>query len=327
MYIGSIPFSASIAMNILVTGSSGFIGFHLTKSLLLKGHSVTGIDNHNNYYDVSLKKERLKLLGNERFSFWNMDINQLDQLTGNFDIAINLAAQAGVRVKNSQEKFYKHSNIEGFKSFTNFCIKNKVQRIIYASSSSVYSDKSKKKFNETSTELCPKSLYGKSKLINEKLAESISSEGISLIGLRFFSVYGPYGRPDMAYYSFAKSIMQDENITLFNKGMLSRDMTYIDDIVDGVNNSIDYISQQPKGTHEIFNLGNDQPVKTIDLLKLLEKKYNKKAKIIFKESMNESEYTHADISKAKKILGYKPDINFDEGMERFLDWFENYENI
>jgi UDP-glucuronate 4-epimerase len=316
-------------MKVLVTGSSGFIGFHLIKNLLNLGYEVVGIDDHNDYYNPDLKLKRLALLNSKKFSFHLLDINNISIKDRNFDLAINLAAQAGVRVSKDKECLYESSNIAGFKSFCNFCREKDIKKIIYASSSSVYSDINKGKFCENETILKPKSKYGKSKLSNELYAsELIKSYDLSMVGLRFFSVYGPFGRPDMAYYSFTKAIKENRTINLNNKGNMFRDMTFIDDIVQGILGAIDYIfKSENSNKNEIFNLGNDAPIKTSYLLSKIEKNIGKKALIQDSTTENENIKTHANITKAKNLLGYTPKVSFDQGIERFLDWHKHYENI
>jgi len=316
-------------MKILVTGSSGFIGFHLIKKLLSYGHEVIGVDNHNDYYSPALKSKRLSLLNAKNFRFYENDINNILIDEKDFDLAINLAAQAGVRLPAEKEYLYEHSNVKGFKSFCNFCIKHDINQILYASSSSVYSDINQGKFCELSTTLKPKSRYGASKLQNEIYAsELIKSNDLSMVGLRFFSVYGPFGRPDMAYYAFTKAIKKNEIINLNNNGNMYRDMTFIDDVITGIIGAIDYVfNAESKNKNEIFNLGNDSPIKTSYLLQKIEHKIGKKALINHKSTENEAQKTHADISKAKNLLGYEPKVDFDEGIEIFLDWHKHYENL
>ena len=316
-------------MKVLVTGSSGFIGFHLIKELLNAGYDVVGIDDHNDYYNPDLKLKRLALLNSKNFSFHALDINNISIEDRNFDLAINLAAQAGVRVSKDKEYLYESTNIAGFESFCKFCTENDINKILYASSSSVYSDTGKEKFYEHEASLEPKSKYGKSKLLNEIYAsELIKSYDLSMVGLRFFSVYGPFGRPDMAYYSFAKAIKENKAISLNNEGNMYRDMTFIDDIIQGTLGAIDYIfNQDSKNKNEIFNLGNDAPIKTSYLLHKIEKIIGKKAIVQSFTTDNENFKTHADITKAKNLLGYDPKVSFDQGIERFLDWHKHYENI
>ena len=316
-------------MKILVTGSSGFIGFHLIKRLLSAGHKVVGIDDNNDYYNPKLKYKRLALLDSKNFTSYECDINNISITEKNFDLALNLAAQAGVRVSKEKEFLYEHSNIKGFKSLCNFCKNNYINKIIYASSSSVYADIGNSKYCETSTPLIPKSIYGKSKLANEMHAtELIKSDDLTLVGLRFFSVYGPYGRPDMAYYAFTKAIKEKETINLNNNGNMYRDMTYIDDIIDGIFGAIDYVMDPVNvNKNEIFNLGNDAPIKIEEMLHRLELIIERKAIIKTMISKNEAFITHADITKAKNLLGYDPKVCFAQGIEEFLDWHKHNENI
>ena len=316
-------------MKVLVTGSSGFIGFHLIEELLNAGHEVVGIDDHNDYYNPDLKFKRLALLDSKNFTFHQMDINNITLEDRNFDLAINLAAQAGVRVSREKEYLYEYSNIKGFKSFCNFCIEKNIDNILYASSSSVYSDNIKGKFYEEETFLEPKSLYGLSKLSNEIYASELAKScNLSMVGLRFFSVYGPFGRPDMAYYSFTEAIKENRTISLNNEGNMYRDMTFIDDIIRGILGAIDYVFKpECKNKNEIFNLGNDAPIETSYLLRTIEKIIGKKVLIEHFKTKNENIKTHADISKAKNLLGYDPKVSFDQGIKRFLDWHKHYEDI
>ncbi len=244
-------------------------------------------------------------------------------------MAINLAAQAGVRVKKDKEHLYEHSNIKGFKAFCSFCKLNNISKIIYASSSSVYCDSTREKFCENKSELKPKSKYGLSKLLNENYASKICNESdISIIGLRFFSVYGPYGRPDMAYFLFTEALKNSKSIYLHNKGLMARDMTYIDDIINGIEASLKYLFKENKQIkNEIFNLGNNFPITTNNLLRTLSEKLNKSCEIKNIHTKNEIQNTHADISKAKNLLGYQPKINFDNGIDNFLKWHSKYENL
>ena len=312
-------------MHIIVTGSSGFIGYHLIKKLLELGFKVTGIDNHNDYYDQILKKKRCSALKSDNFTFVNADISELKDIGNDFDIAINLAAQAGVRVSKEREYLYKKTNINGFKSFVELCEKNNINKIIYASSSSVYSDDEKKKFVEDAVNLNPKSIYGQSKLQNEIFADEFSKrQSIKFLGLRFFSVYGPWGRPDMAYFIFTESLKKGNKITLYDNGKMLRDMTYIDDIVDGIIGSVQHITSNKMLNHEIFNLGNDCPISTISLLETIEKILGIKSKRIMKASENEAFFTHANIEKAKKILAYNPKTDLNEGIRKFIEWHNWY---
>ena len=312
-------------MRVLITGVAGFIGFHLAKKLLEKGFKITGIDNMNNYYDQKLKKLRISNLRSTNFEFKKLDINDLSFLRGKFDLVINLAAQPGVRVSEKYKKNYEHSNISGFKRLIDYCLQNNIKKIIYASSSSVYDDSSLIPFSEDITILKPKSLYGETKLFNEKYIDRMNSR-LDSIGLRFFSVYGPFGRPDMAYFSFTRSIKENKLIKLHNNGSMMRDMTFIDDAIDGIVKSIDLLmNTDSKIDNEKFNIGNDSPISTFELLKTLEKYINIKAQTESFIALNESRYTHADLNKSKSFLGYNPKTTFEEGIKEFLSWYKNYE--
>ena len=312
-------------MRILITGVAGFIGFHLTKKLLQKGYEITGIDNINDYYSQSLKIHRLTILKSKNFFFKELDINQIKSMNNEFDLVINLAAQAGVRLSEEKKSNYQYSNIDGFKKVIDYCITNSIGKVIYASSSSVYDDSSSQAFSENTTNLKPKSLYGETKLFNENYAEEFKDK-IDLLGLRFFSVYGPLGRPDMAYFSFTESIKNQEMITLHNSGSMARDMTFIDDAIDGIINSINFIiNPNNEIKNEIFNIGNDSPILTSKLLETLERKLKITAQIQNIEVLNESSYTHANLDKSRKILGYNPSVRFEDGIDDFLEWHKNYE--
>jgi len=311
-------------MNILLTGAAGFIGFHISSSLLEKGHEVTGIDNLNNYYDVSLKKNRLNfLLKNKKFVFLNGDINNLKELKNKkFDVVLNFAAQAGVRLPKEQFHKYTHSNINGFRNICDYCIKNNIDKLIYASSSSVYGNQNSKLLSEN-LDLKPLSFYGKTKQFNENYMDQISSKyGISSIGLRFFSEYGEYGRPDMAYYLFTKNIIENNDIFLNNNGNMARDMTHIQDINRGVLSSISYLPNV-KEKNEIVNLGNSSPIKTSFLLNFIEDRLKKKAKIIHKSTSNEIKQTYACLKKSTKLLKYRPEVTFEDGLNDFIDWLKS----
>ena len=312
-------------MKILVTGVAGFIGFHLAKKLIEQRHEIVGIDNINDYYDTNLKKSRLSILESENFEFNELDINQVSSLNKNFDLIINLAAQAGVRVPEEKKANYQHSNVDGFKKVVDYCIEHSIEKLIYASSSSVYDDSCSQSFSENDTDLKPKSLYGETKLFNEEYIEKLNSR-INCIGLRFFSVYGPFGRPDMAYFSFTESLKKGQPIKLHNNGSMARDMTFIDDAIDGIIKSIDFLMNSDKEIgNELFNIGNNSPILTSDLLKILESNLKLKAQVENIIVSDESLYTHANLDKSKSMLGYNPKISFEEGIKEFLNWHKTYE--
>ena len=312
-------------MRILITGVAGFIGFHLAKKLIEQGHEIVGIDNINDYYDKTLKKSRLSILESENFEFNELDINQVSSLNKNFDLIINLAAQAGVRVPEEKKANYQHSNVDGFKKVVDYCIEHSIEKLIYASSSSVYDDSSYQSFSENDTDLKPKSLYGETKLFNEEYIEKLNSR-INCIGLRFFSVYGPFGRPDMAYFSFTESLKKGQPIKLHNNGSMARDMTFIDDAIDGIIKSIDFLMNSDKEIgNELFNIGNNSPILTSELLKILESNLKLKAQVENIIVSDEALYTHANLDKSKIMLGYNPKISFEEGIKEFLNWHKTYE--
>ena len=312
-------------MNIFVTGSAGFIGFHTCYDLLKKGHDVTGIDNLNSYYDKSLKISRLRILCRfKKFKFLNDDINLIENYPDNYDILIHLAAQAGVRLKAAENYLYDHSNFNGTNCVRDFCIKHGIKNVIYASSSSVYSGNTANTHTENDQISKPKSYYAESKIYTEKKFENLGKiEGFKSIGLRFFTVYGPWGSPDMAYFMFTQKILNEEKITLFNKGNNSRDMTYIDDIVEGINLAINFVDKM-KSNHEIFNLGNTKPISTNKIVSMIEKRYHKSAKIVYSKRKNEVISTCANLDKAKEILRFNPSVNETIGMKLFFDWFDKF---
>ena len=313
---------------IIVTGAAGFIGFHLSKFLANNKFDVLGIDSLNNYYDVNLKIQRKKILEEfPNFSFEHTDLCDYSKLKNIFtkfnpNFVVNLAAQAGVRYSQINPRAYLDSNLVGFFNVLQLSEEMKVQKLIYASSSSVYGSNKKIPFEESDLTDQPISLYAASKKSNELLAANFShNSNIPSVGLRFFTVYGPYGRPDMAYYSFAEKINENQEITVFNNGKMSRDMTYIDDIINGIFESIHFY--QNPGEHEIFNLGNNSPVELWTLIKFLEDKLQKKAKINFLEASTEVQITFANIDKSCKMLNFKPSTSFEQGMNQFIDWYIN----
>ncbi len=312
---------------ILVTGSSGFIGMHLCKSLLEDGYSVHGIDNMNSYYDVNLKKSRLdNLLKYKKFTFALTDISDLEAVKQEFEKfhpekVVNLAAQAGVRYSLKNPHEYVFSNIVGFMNIVEACRYNEVNGLIYASSSSVYGANKKIPFSTLDRVDKPISIYAASKLSNELIAHSYSHLfGLNSTGLRFFTVYGPWGRPDMAMYLFANNIMQEKPISVYNHGNMQRDFTYIDDIIDGVRSSI-------KNNYkcEIFNLGNNRCENLLDMIGYIEKELGKKADIKFMDiQAGDVKKTYANIDCAKVKLDYRPKVSIQKGIPKFIKWFRSY---
>ena len=324
-------------MKFLVTGAAGFIGFHLCLKLLNNGHSVYGIDNLNNYYDVNLKKNRLKhLLQNKSFKFKKIDISdnnfvkKIYPSVKNIKIIIHLAAQAGVRYSIKYPYKYIKNNVEAQVSILELAKKIKnFEHLFYASSASVYGYNKKIPFAVTNRVDDPASLYGATKRAGELISNSYSMMfKINCTGLRFFSVYGPWGRPDMAAYIFTKSLFKNKTIDLFNYGRMERDFTYIDDIVEGIILLIKSKKSKQKIQHKIYNLGNNKPESLLKLLKLLEKFTGKQAKI--KKTgmqLGDVRHTYADIKESKKDFKFCPKVKIDEGLAEFVNWFRIYHKV
>lgn len=314
---------------ILVTGSSGFIGMHLCQSLLQDGFVVYGIDNMNDYYDVSLKISRLKQLSQfDNFKFEKVDISNLTQINKVFkdfrpDKVVNLAAQAGVRHSIKNPHSYILSNIVGFTNIIECCRHHKIKGLIYASSSSVYGKNEEHPFRERDPVERPLSIYAASKISNELIAFSYHNlYGLKTTGLRFFSVYGPWGRPDMAVYIFTKKISEGEEITVFNNGEIIRSFTYIDDIVFGIRLAI-----EKNHPNEKINLGNYQSENLMDMISHIESALGKKAKIKFSRIQPaDIPQTYSDINYAIEKLNYDPITPLSIGVEKFIDWFLKYNN-
>ena len=315
---------------ILVTGSSGFIGMHLCMDLLNDGYIVKGIDNMNDYYDVSLKEARLSLLSDyDNFTFNKIDISNLQDVERVFnqfnpEKVVNLAAQAGVRYSIENPHAYIQSNIVGFTNIIEACKNSKVSGLIYASSSSVYGGNKKTPFSDNDMADKPISIYAASKKSNELIAYTYKHlYGLNSTGLRFFTVYGPWGRPDMAMYIFTDKIRNGEKISVFNHGNMKRDFTYIDDIVNGIKASI-----EKNYSYEIFNLGNNRCENIMDVIDYIEKELDIEAEINFKDIQpGDIEKTFANISNAKKKLNFEPKTNIKEGVPKFIQWYKSYYKI
>jgi len=312
---------------LLVTGSSGFIGMHLSLSLLEDGYKVIGVDNMNYYYDPNLKEARLKnLLAYNNFEFIKADINDsplIDNIFKTYEPSkvVNLAAQAGVRYSLENPHAYIDSNINGFMNILEACRNHKVQGLIYASSSSVYGGNKKTPFSEKDSVDKPISIYAASKKSNELMAHSYSHlYGLKTTGLRFFTVYGPWGRPDMALYIFTQKITKGESIQVYNHGNMMRDFTFVDDIIKGTRASI-----EKNFDCEIFNLGNNRCEELMDMIRIIEKNLGIKADINFLDlQKGDVEKTFADIDHSKKMLGYVPETSISEGIPKFIDWYKTY---
>jgi UDP-glucuronate 4-epimerase len=325
--------------NILITGAAGFIGYHTSKRMCEENNEVIGIDNLNDYYDRKLKNDRLTELQKiKNFKFYECDINnnkKLDNIFKKHNITevIHLAAQAGVRYSIKNPKAYIDSNLSGFVNILDISKENKIDHFIYASSSSVYGQNKKVPFSEKDSTDNIISLYAATKRSNEFIAHSYSSLfDLTSTGLRFFTVYGPYGRPDMAYYKFTKLILDNAEIEIFNHGDLFRDFTYIDDIIDGVKSISDLNPRKNKDfdekNHEIYNIGNGDPVNLLDFIETLERELGTKSEKIFLEMQPGDVFkTYADISKLNKKTGYQPKISFEDGIKEFVDWYKIYHKV
>jgi UDP-glucuronate 4-epimerase len=335
-------------MKILVTGAAGFIGYHLCKSLIEDSHDVFGLDNINDYYDVKLKYARLHELGIKRkeaevygtpsisniyesqMLFIRLNLEDREALpelfkTYNFDLVCNLAAQAGVRYSIENPEDYVDSNINGFLNILECCRKNKIKRLVYASSSSVYGNSIDIPFKETANVDEPISLYAATKKSNELMAHTYSHlYNIETIGLRFFTVYGPWGRPDMAMYLFTDAILKNMPINVFNNGDLSRDFTYIDDIVEGVVNTLVKDSENTN-LYKLYNIGNGKPVRLLDFIESLEHIIGVKAKKnMLPMQDGDVNQTFASTSSLSQDYNYSPKININNGIRKFVLWFKIY---
>jgi len=314
----------------LVTGVAGFIGFHLAASLLEKSDKVIGIDNLNPYYDVSLKKARLeRIASHPNFTFYQEDINDLDALKRIFshhriDRICNLAAQAGVRYSIENPFTYQESNIKGFLNLLEMARQFPVSNFVFASSSSVYGDNKKLPFAVEDSVDTPISLYGATKRANELMAYTYSHLfKIPLTGLRYFTVYGPWGRPDMALFVFTKSIIDGKSIDIYNFGKMKRDFTYIDDIVDGTISALN-----SPFMYEIFNLGNSKVVELMELVKIVQEELGIEAKKNFLPLQpGDVPETYANIEKTRRMLGFDPKTSLSTGIRKFLTWYRDYYKI
>ena len=336
-------------MKILITGTAGFIGFHLALKLSELGYDVIGMDNINDYYDVNLKYARLKQAGLEKekinynekiksttvqnYSFIKLDLTDRDNLillfkNENFDYVFNMAAQAGVRYSLKNPYTYIDSNINGFINILEACRNNKIKHLIFASSSSVYGINEKTPFSTEDKTDNPVSLYAATKKSNELMAFTYAHlYNIPCTGLRFFTVYGPWGRPDMAYYKFASHITENKAIDVYNHGNMLRDFTYIDDIINGIVASFNNKPDVNNTPFIIYNLGNNKPVKLNDFIDTLEKYLNKKASKNYLEMQaGDVPVTMADIDLTRNNLGWQPSTSIDTGLKLFVDWFNEYKN-
>tara|TARA_B100000902_G_scaffold264960_1_gene251070 strand:- start:548 stop:1510 length:963 start_codon:yes stop_codon:yes gene_type:complete len=318
---------------ILITGCAGFIGFHISKKLLLKNTKIIGIDCLDNYYPKIHKRKRLNILNkNKNFKFLKIDLKNFNQLKDKIknikvDKIIHLAAQPGVRISISKPHNTLNQNLISFSNIIEIARLKKVKKFIYASSSSIYGETKVYPFNETDYKNIPISVYGATKLSNEIIARSYSKNfKLKCIGLRFFTVYGPYGRPDMAYYSFLNKLKKNKTIDVFNRGIMKRDFTYIDDVVAGI---YEVIKFKIKENFVVLNIGKGKPDNLMDLINLIQKYYRRKFKIKFTKNipMGDIKKTFSNVNKAKRLIKWKPATNLDEGVSKFVKWYKKYYGI
>ena len=333
---------------ILITGSAGFIGFSVSKYLLKRGHNIVGIDNHNDYYDPTMKESRLKKLKEyTNYQHYRVDLidkKNIDEIFNKYkpNKVINLAAQAGVRYSMKNPLAYINSNILGFAHILENCHQHGIEHLVYASTSSVYGANTKTPFSEHDSANHPLSVYAASKKSNELMAHSYSYlYQMPTTGLRFFTVYGPWGRPDMALFKFTKAILEEKPIDVFNYGKHTRDFTYIDDIVEGVIKTLDnpskgndnWNSDQPdpatsKAPWRIYNIGNNNPVQLMDYIDVLEKTLGKKAKINFLPLQpGDVQDTYSNTDNLNEKFNYKPSTSVIDGISKFVKWYKDYYEI
>lgn len=324
-------------MKVLVTGAAGFIGMHVSERLLARGIDVFGIDNLNDYYDVSLKEARLsRLFPSKQFKFEKLDLADREGvarlfLHERFDRVIHLAAQAGVRYSLKNPLAYADANLIGFVNILEGCRQTDCEHLVYASSSSVYGGNTKVPFSEEDNVDHPVSLYAATKKANELMAHAYSHlYGLPATGLRFFTVYGPWGRPDMAYFSFTQAILEKRPIQVFNHGDMKRDFTYIDDIVEGVVRVLDKVPAPAEGqpaapAHRVFNIGNHQPVQLLDFIAVLESALGGEAEKVFLPMQDgDVPLTYADTRALQDWVGFSPATPLEVGLGRFVEWYNSY---
>jgi UDP-glucuronate 4-epimerase len=327
-------------MQVLVTGVAGFIGFFVTKRLLHDGHTVIGIDNLNNYYDITLKKDRLtQLLPHQNFIFKQLDLADRENIMALFEqeefgYIIHLAAQAGVRHSLENPFAYSESNLGGFLNILEGCRHSSIKHLIFASSSSVYGASRKVPFSVSDSVDYPVSLYAATKKANELMAHAYSHlYGFPATGLRFFTVYGPWGRPDMAYFKFVDAIAKDHPISVYNHGQMQRDFTYIDDVVEGIVRLLvrpqlktiaEREAQNSQAHFKIYNIGNNRPVSLLKFIEIVESLMGKKAdKIMQPMQPGDVTSTCADVDELMRDVGFKPSTSLEDGMARFVAWYTN----
>lgn len=334
-------------MKIIITGAAGFIGFNLTKRLLLGGYQVIGIDNLNDYYEVSLKENRLKEIKDDNFSFHKIDLGNRKAINDVFeteepDVVINLAAQAGVRYSLENPHAYIDSNIVGFMNILEACRHNEVGQLIYASSSSVYGANTSLPFSTSDNIDHPLSLYAATKKANELMAHTYSSlYGIPTTGLRFFTVYGPWGRPDMALFKFTKNIIEGKPIDVYNNGDMMRDFTYVDDIVEAISRLVEKKAKpNPEWTgknpdpsssyapYKVYNIGNNSPVSLMEFIEAIEEKVGKKAiKNYMPLQAGDVPATYANVEDLYRDIDFRPQTSIKDGVGKFVNWYLDYYKV
>lgn len=334
-------------MKILITGAAGFIGSHLAKKLISQGYEVIGVDNINDYYDPQLKEDRLISIGNDNFTFYKTDLENFDELNAIFiknkpEVVVNLAAQAGVRYSLENPMAYIDSNIVGFVNILECCRHHEVNHLIYASSSSVYGANTSKPFATTDNIDHPLSLYAATKKSNELMAHTYSHlYNLPTTGLRFFTVYGPWGRPDMALFKFTKAIVNDEEIDVYNHGNMMRDFTYVDDIVEAISRLLKRPAQpnpewsgdnpDPSSSYapyKIYNIGNNSPVRLMEFVEAIENKLGKTAKKNYMDLQpGDVPETYANVDDLYNNIDFKPETTIQDGVNKFIDWYLDYYSI
>lgn len=334
-------------MKVLITGAAGFIGSHLAKKLISQGHEIIGVDNINDYYDPKLKEDRLKSIGTDNFTFYKVTLEDADKLEDVFkeqhpDVVVNLAAQAGVRYSLENPRAYIDSNIVGFVNILECCRHYDVKHLIYASSSSVYGANTSKPFSTSDNIDHPLSLYAATKKSNELMAHTYSHlYNLPTTGLRFFTVYGPWGRPDMALFKFTKAIVNDETIDVYNHGNMMRDFTYVDDIVEAISRLVkkpaqpnpDWSGSHPDPSssyapYKIYNIGNNSPVRLMEFVEAIENKLNKTAKKNYMDLQpGDVPETYANVDDLFRDIDFKPETTIQDGVNKFIDWYLDYYSI
>ncbi|GMG63770.1 NAD-dependent epimerase [Tetragenococcus halophilus] len=331
-------------MKVLVTGTAGFIGSHLAKRLISQDYEVVGVDNINDYYSVQLKKDRLRSIGDNNFTFYKLNLEDYERLNQVFSdeqpsVVVNLAAQAGVRYSLENPHAYIDSNIVGFMNILECCRHYKVDNLIYASSSSVYGANTSKPFRTSDNIDHPLSLYAATKKSNELMAHTYSHlYNLPTTGLRFFTVYGPWGRPDMALFKFTKAIINDEAIDVYNHGKMLRDFTYVDDIVEAVSHLVnkpatpnpewsgaDPDPSSSSAPYKIYNIGNNSPVRLMKFVEAIENKLGKVAKKNYMDLQpGDVPETYANVDDLYRDIDFKPETTIQDGVNRFVDWYLAY---